>query len=123
MSYSEITGIILIICVIIIFLIVLNRLPVKTKCKIAKVLKEKGPYLFTAVGIWQIIDFMINFPTKIDEISMLFNASKSFHEISHDSQISIIALILISLAIALWLIGSKLYKHWKCWELFETKEV
>ncbi len=123
MNYSEVLGIILIICGIIIFFLVLDRLPVKTKCKIAKVLKEKLPWWFGAVGIWQIIDFMISFPTKINEISMLFNASKSFLEISHDSQISIIALILLSLAIALWLIGSKLYKQWKCWELFETREV
>ncbi len=123
MEYSKILGIILIVLGIYIFLLVLGKLSIKTKCRIAKELKEKGPFLVGIVGIWTIITLIISFPKNVNELSMLFNGSKSILEISQDAQISIIAFILFFLGSALYLIGRRLYKQWNCWEELETKEV
>ena len=118
MNTYQILGIVLIVCGIYIFYHALNKLfynlSDKTKCKIAKNIKDWGPNLITGLGLVTIIDLIITFPTNKNEILMLINGSKTISETNQDLQVTVILIIILIFGTILYLLGKKLYYRWIC---------
>src|SRR5659263_111146 len=111
----QILGIVSIVFGIYILCLVLDKLSNETKCKIAITIKKSGPYLIGGVvSLWTLIGLFLSYPINKTKISMLINGSESFSEINQDSQLTIIAIILLSLGIVFYFLGRELYVRWIC---------